>query len=212
MLLPVVPSEPVLLAWAVFALSTLSPGPSTLATLSAAAAEGRRAGLLVGLGVTLGSLSWGLAAATGVTALIIALPGSLPALQMVGAAWLGVLALRAGRDALRSGDDAAPRRGVGHPLLRGYLIHLVNPNAMLGWAAIVLVGLDGAAPASQAAAILAGAAVFALSFYGACALLASTPRLSRGYLAARRPIDATLALLFGVAAMHLARAALGGTP
>jgi len=210
--LPAVASDPVLLAWAVFALATLGPGPSTVATLSAAAAEGRRAGLLVGLGVTLGSLSWGLAAATGVTALILALPGSLPVLQLVGAAWLGVLALRAGRDALRAGDDAAPWRGVGHALLRGYLIHLVNPNAMLGWAAIVLVGLDGSAPISQAAAILAGAAIFALSFYGACALLASTPTLSRFYLAARRPLGAALALLFGVAAQCLARAALGGAP
>jgi len=54
---PALTIDPLLAAWAVFALSTLSPGPATLATIAAATTEGRKAGLLVGLGVTLGSLT-----------------------------------------------------------------------------------------------------------------------------------------------------------
>lgn len=199
--------QAVLLAWGLFVLSTISPGPALMATIAAATGEGRRAGLLVGLGITCGSLTWGLAAASGLTAVLLAWPSLLPMLQFFAGLWLLRLALRAARAALRAAPLPETHARRGWPVLRGYLIHLVNPNAMLGWAAIVMVGLGPQAPGGRMAVILAGAGAMALVFYSACALAFSTPAVLRAYLRTRRPVEATLAALFAIASLQMLRAA-----
>jgi len=97
-----------------------------------------------------------------------------------------------------------------HPVLRGFLIHLLNPNAPLGWAAVVLVGLGAGGATTQSAATLAGAALIALGFYGACALAFSHAGASAAYRRARRGIDAALAVTFGLAGLSLLASASAG--
>ena len=58
-----------LIGWAVAAAS---PGPATLAISVAAMGGGRAAGLAMAAGVVAGSASWGIAAALGLSALMLA--------------------------------------------------------------------------------------------------------------------------------------------
>ncbi|MDJ1156670.1 LysE family transporter [Chelatococcus sp. SYSU_G07232] len=58
-------TQGILVAWAAFALATVSPGPALMATMGTAMGSGRRAGMALGLGICCGSLTWGLLAAFG---------------------------------------------------------------------------------------------------------------------------------------------------
>ena len=59
----------IVIAWMVAAGS---PGPATLAISSVAMGEGRKAGVTIAAGVTLGSISWGIAAAAGISSIMLA--------------------------------------------------------------------------------------------------------------------------------------------
>jgi threonine/homoserine/homoserine lactone efflux protein len=111
-------------------LLTLTPGLDTAMILRTAAAEGRRRAALAALGIAAGLVTWGLAAALGVGALLAASRAAYVALKWAGAAYLvglGVgLILRP-----RSGFAAAAGEGEprgGNWFLRGFLTNLLNPK------------------------------------------------------------------------------------
>lgn len=75
-------------------------------------------------------------------------------LRLAGAAVLGWVALRALRAAIGPAPFFVPARapaGVGPGLreevVRGFLVHLANPKAPLGWIAVVAIGASSAASA-----------------------------------------------------------------
>lgn len=115
-------------------LLTLTPGVDTALVLRTAAAAGPRAGAAAGLGICLGLLGWGLAAAVGLTALLAASPVAFTALKWAGAAYLlflGVRLLVSPRAAAppaplapTSGRDA----GLAAPFRRGLLTNALNPK------------------------------------------------------------------------------------
>ena len=111
---------------AIGALLTVTPGPDSLLVLRTALLEGRRGAMVTAAGICLGLLSWGLAAALGVTALLRASSAAFTALRWVGAAylvWLGIGMLRRGSP---PEDSAAPRPAAG--FRRGLLTNLANPK------------------------------------------------------------------------------------
>ena len=130
------------LVYSAFFLEVASPGPSNLAVMATSMERGRSAGATLALGVTAGSLTWGVLAAIGVTGLVVAHPGALYAIKIVGGVYLLFLAWRSARSALRV--DMPPARAAvpGHrAFLRGYLMHLTNPKAILSWTAIIALAL-----------------------------------------------------------------------
>lgn len=204
------PWGPILAAWATFVVATASPGPAVLATAATAARAGRAAGIAFGLGVCAGSLSWAVASALGLSALVVAEPRALVAIRIAGGLFLLWLAGRAALSALRPAPTAtaadlplAPTIRLRAHALRGLLVHLTNPKAALAWIAILAIGAPPGAPAWTFAAILAGTAAFALAFYTGVAVLVSTPRAASGYARARRWLDAALAGIFGLAGLRL---------
>ncbi|MFC4907491.1 LysE family translocator [Actinomadura gamaensis] len=77
-------------------LIAMVPGPSTVVIVQRAARNGRRAGLATVLGNETGVLAWGLAAALGLSALLIASRVAYDTLRIAGAAvlvWFGLRAL-----------------------------------------------------------------------------------------------------------------------
>ncbi|MET0359169.1 MAG: LysE family transporter, partial [Pararhizobium sp.] len=85
----------------------------------------------------------------------------------------------------------------------GLMLHLTNPKAILGWIAIMALGLGpGASPATMVA-ILAGCASIGLCVFLGYALAFSTPAMGRAYSRCRRGIEGALACVFGLAGLRL---------
>ncbi len=205
-LAPFVPD--LLLVFSAFALAVGSPGPSNMAIMGISMERGRMSGIALALGVTSGSITWGILAALGVTALIAAHAGMLFFVKIAGGLYLLYLAWRSARSAMRRGD-ALPAARSSAPVnlrrivLRGYLMHITNPKAILSWTAIIALGLKPEMPRSVVLAILGGCLMISLAFNCGYALAFSTQPMVRGYRRARRGIEAALAGVFAFAGFKL---------
>lgn len=197
-----------LMVWSAFLLAVASPGPSNLLVIGTSMEHGRRAGMMLALGVISGSITWGILSSIGVAALIAASPMALMAIKIVGGGYLLWLAWRSARSALRPGDAMQPRavageRSAGRLWLAGYLMHLTNPKAILSWTAIIALGVRAETPLAVVLAILAGCFMISLSCNTLYAFLFSTRRMAEGYRRFRRWAEALLAGFFTFAGVKL---------
>lgn len=192
------------LVYSAFFLAVASPGPSNLAVMATSMERGRRAGMTLALGVTTGSLTWGILAAIGVSTVIVAHPGALYAIKVVGGVYLLYLAWRSARSAMQV-DMPPPKATVsGHRIyLRGYLMHLTNPKAILSWTAIIALGLRPETPVVVVYAIIIGCLLISLLINQGYALLFSTASMIAGYRRIRRRAEACLAAFFTFASFKL---------
>ncbi|MES2534062.1 MAG: LysE family translocator [Pseudomonadota bacterium] len=123
------------LAWFTLAtlLLALTPGPNMIYCVSRTLVQGRRAGLTSLGGVLLAFLVHLVAAALGLTALLIAVPFAFDAIRLAGAAYLMWLAWQA----VKPGGEApfAPRALPADPpgrLFRmGFVTNLLNPKVAM---------------------------------------------------------------------------------
>lgn len=197
-----------LLAWAI---GGASPGPATLAIAGTSMERGRAAGLAVAAGIVCGSASWGVAAALGMSALMLANAWLVEILRYVGAAYLlylGFKALRSGLSDKPLAKVQAKRGGLQSIYLKGLLLHLTNPKAIFGWGAIFAIAVP---PGSDPRAVWETfAALFMVSnlvFFG-YALLFSTAAFIRGYQKMRRWFEISFGLMFGFAGLKILTARL----
>jgi threonine/homoserine/homoserine lactone efflux protein len=114
-------------------LLTITPGLDTALVLRTAAAEGWRRAAAVAVGIGLGCLAWGAAAAFGAGALLVASHAAYTILKWAGAAylvWLGVNLLRKPRAAFDAGAGAgeAALGGLAAALAKGFWNNLLNPK------------------------------------------------------------------------------------
>lgn len=122
-----------LIAFALAAgLLTITPGLDTALVLRTAAAEGWRRATAVAVGIGLGCLAWGAAAAFGAGALLVASHTAYTILKWAGAAylvWLGVNLLRKPRAAFDTGaGETSPSGGLAAALAKGFWNNLLNPK------------------------------------------------------------------------------------
>ncbi|KRA76330.1 lysine transporter LysE [Caulobacter sp. Root656] len=122
-----------LIAFAVAAgLLTITPGLDTALVLRTAAAEGWRRATAVAVGIGLGCLAWGAAAAFGAGALLVASHTAYTMLKWAGAAylvWLGIGLLRKPRAGFDTGAGDAPSAGgLAVALAKGFWNNLLNPK------------------------------------------------------------------------------------
>lgn len=197
------------LVFSAFFIAVASPGPSNLQVMATSMEHGRKAGMTLALGVTTGSLTWGILAAIGVTALIVAHPGALYAIKIVGGLYLLFLAWRSARSAMQA-EMPPPKAGLsgGRLYLRGYLMHLTNPKAILSWTAIIALGLRPETPAVVLYAIILGCMTISLAINQSYAFLFSTASMVAGYRRIRRRAEACLAAFFTFASFKLLTAQL----
>lgn len=132
-----------------------SPGPATLSIAATSAVFGVRGALPYFCGVCCGTSTIVLLVGTGVTGLILAVPGVAPVLIVLAAGYILYLAYRIATAApLKSRSEAGPAPQA----LPGYLFAVANPKgyAAIGavFAGFVLVNADPARDALLKAAIL----------------------------------------------------------
>ena len=111
---------------------TMTPGLDTAMVLRTAASGGTGQGVLAALGIGLGCLCWGSAAALGLGALFTAWPLAFATLKLAGAgylAWLGVNLLLRPRAHLNASEPvhAAPWAGL-LAFRRGFTTNILNPK------------------------------------------------------------------------------------
>ncbi|MGE0502872.1 MAG: LysE family translocator [Rhizobiaceae bacterium] len=120
-----------LIAFALLALGmVLTPGPNMIYLVSRSISQGPAAGFISLGGVATGFIFWMLAAALGITALLIAVPFAYDALRIAGALYLLWLAWQTVRPGGRSPFQvrALPRDRAPRLFMMGILTNLLNPK------------------------------------------------------------------------------------
>ena len=123
------------LAWFTLAtlLLALTPGPNMIYCVSRTLVQGRRAGLTSLGGVLLAFLVHLVAAALGLTALLIAVPFAFDAIRLAGAAyllWLAWQAVKPGGEAPFA-PRALPADPPGRLFRMGFVTNLLNPKVAM---------------------------------------------------------------------------------
>ena len=195
----------ILIGWAV---AGGSPGPATLAISGAAMGGGRAAGLAMAAGVVAGSASWGVAAGLGMSALMLANAWIFEIIRYLGAGYLLYLAVKSLRSALKGGGLTMQSVSVERLFVKGFLIHITNPKAILAWGAIYAIALPAGAGAAQVWQLFGFLIVTSMFVFFGYGILFSNPAIVRGYTAAKRWFDGIFAALFGAASLKILTARL----
>ena len=152
----------------------MSPGPDTVLVVRATVSGGRRAGTVVAVGI-----GAALAIHASLTAALVggadaALPWLSPALSVAGSAYLTYLGATL---LVRSGEQCAaprdPHQPVAHPFVTGFLTNLLNPKAVIFFAAVVSQLLADRSVALMVA-FLAGVVLGPVSWFIALSVLVAT--------------------------------------
>jgi threonine/homoserine/homoserine lactone efflux protein len=125
------PSTTLLFAGAALALIVI-PGPAVLFILAQSVEHGRRAGVLSALGVATGGLVHILAAAVGISALVVSSAVAFSVVKYAGAAYLVYLGIRRLLDRSGANGDAVPREARPARIFgRGVVVNILNPKTAL---------------------------------------------------------------------------------
>ena len=175
-------------------IAVVTPGPNALLVARLAAVRGRAAGLAAVAGIGLGTLAWSLSGFFGVQALFLFAPLLYRALMLAGAVWLVWLGLRLVRNSFR---QARPQSAATGPGFRaGLLTCLSNPKSMLLVASLFATVMPHGATLPVGLATVAEMVAISLAWYGAVALLLTTPRAAVVYARAGRWLDRTAGAIF----------------
>ncbi len=198
----------IMLAYSAFLLGIASPGPNVLAVMGTSMSVGRTSGVALAMGVAVGSLTWSLLTAFGLSALLATYASALLVIKIFGGAYLLWLAYKAFKSAasphdMEAKELAGGRRTAFGYMRRGYIIQMTNPKAALSWIAIISLGLQDGAPLWVALAIVIGTFILSIICHLLYALAFSTPVMVRIYAKARRFIQGILGTFFALAGLKL---------
>jgi threonine efflux protein len=195
-------------AYVAYLIAVISPGPANFAIMGAAISQGRRAGVIIALGIFCGSLTWACLAALGLAALLRSYAIALEIMKILGGLYLIYLAWKAYRSA-RTPDSALATSDLAQSYtarqlwLRGYAIHVTNPKAIFAWLSIISLGLPANAPPSAILLIVGICCSSSLLIFTGYAMLFSTRHALRVYKSARRWIEGTMAVFYSLAGIKL---------
>lgn len=118
----------------------LSPGPAAIAVSAASASHGFRHSVPVVVGIAAANVIYFVLSATGISALIMGSAELFSVVKWVGVAYLVYLGLSALLS--RTGPFSVPTsprqaQSVGQQFLKGFVIEMANPKALLYFAALL---------------------------------------------------------------------------
>lgn len=190
---------------ATFFIVAVSPGPATISNAVVAMHFGRRAGIIHGLGLTLGLAFWGVIAASGLGVLLKGSLYMMSSLKVLGGLYLIWLAWRSFSDACRTEVEHQQTPEKCNWFLKGMTLNLSNPKAVLAWMAALSVGLS-----AEASPLVILLATVVCSFSGFLVYLIYSYLFSMGgvmavYQRSRRWIEGAVATMFLTAGVGLIR-------
>ena len=123
---------------AAVAAMVIVPGPNTVLILSSTAEGGRSAGLATVLGIETGTLIHTLAAALGLSSVLVSSPLVFDAVKYAGAAYLAVLGVTAlARRSEPSQNPTGPARQLPSMYGRAVISNLLNPKVAIFFLALL---------------------------------------------------------------------------
>ena len=186
----------------------MSPGPDNVFVLMQSATHGRRAGLLVTLGLCTGLLGHTAAVALGLAAVLAASATAFTVLKLAGAAYLLYLAWGAwGAPVGTMGGETLAPMQPGRMYLRGVLMNLSNPKVAIFFLAFLPQFVQpGAGPVAAQVAWLGLLFILAtLLVFGGFAWFASLiGGWLRGSTRAQQVLNRLAAVVFAGLALRLA--------
>jgi threonine/homoserine/homoserine lactone efflux protein len=141
----------------------------------------------------------------GVSAALVAWAQFIVAVKVFGGLYLLWLAFKSARTALAAPVESSPKTEQAQTArrfyVRGALLHLTNPKAILVWVSIVALSSNSTGTAHGA--VIPGCAVIGCLVFSGYALLFSTGSARRMYLRTRRAMEGCLCVVFGLAGIRL---------
>lgn len=192
--------------WIGWVLAGASPGPATLGIAGTAMAEGRGQALAFATGILAGGAFWGVTAALGMGALMLAHVWIFMIVKYAGAAYLLYLAAKSFKSALGTqmmGKAAVIKGSRWSAFRKGALIHLTNPKAILSWGAVYSIVLPPTASIAQTFGMFAFLYSGGVLVFIGYAFLFSTPKAINIYRDTRRWFELAFAVLFGAASLKI---------
>jgi threonine/homoserine/homoserine lactone efflux protein len=170
------------------AVVTLTPGLDTVLVLRQALRGRRSRAFAAAAGICLGTLVWGIAAATGLGALFAASQVAHTVLKWAGVAFLAYLAFGYLRSAIRGDAHVATPSGApdttGEAFAKGLLTNLLNPKVAVFYVTVLPLFLPAGYPPAAIGAALAGIhALLGIAWFSVVILGAHAVR---GFLTSRR--------------------------
>lgn len=190
-----------------FFVAAASPGPATIAVATVSMSAGRRSGLLFGMGLAVGLAFWGVVAAGGLGAILLASAQALSILKLLGGAYLIWLAIGNVRSAMSHETSIAVQSEQARSFAKGLLLNLSNPKAVFAWMAVLALGFEDASGVAHLVLSTGTCMCIGFLIYAGYALGFSTPGAMRVYSKLRRWIDSVAAGLFAIAGAELIRSA-----
>lgn len=131
-------------------LGWLSPGPNTLAVMSASVSKGRRAGFATGLGLASGGLVWATLTILGAATVFELFPTAVTMFRLIGASYLAWLGYKYLRSAWRGQAAELKITKVDHSnwaaFRTGFIVVMTNPKAMLFFSSVFVAFIPTVAP------------------------------------------------------------------
>ncbi|MBX3065433.1 MAG: LysE family translocator [Anaerolineae bacterium] len=124
----------------------LTPGPVVLYIITRSVDQGRKAGLVSVLGLELGNMVHVMAAALGLSALLLSSSLAFELVKYLGAAYLIYLGIRTLRTPIRLAEQEVKRDSLLRIFLQGIVVAVLNPKTALFFFAFLPQFVDGASP------------------------------------------------------------------
>lgn len=184
----------------------LAPGPAVLYIVARSIEQGRLAGVVSALGVGVGTLFHVVAAALGVSALLLSSALAFSVVKYLGAAYLLYLGVRAllTREEVAAGEQQPAQRKLAHIFVQGVVVNLLNPKVALFFFAFLPQFVDPARGWVAGQAFLLGSLFVVLGILSDSiyALLAGTVRHwlrgNRAFARGHRYLTGSIYIALGV--------------
>lgn len=187
---------PLLLAWFV---AVVTPGPDFLAVLRTSAAQGRSAGLRVGLGVVCGIACWATLAMCGLSALLARYEHLYLVVRSIGAVLLigyGIHVLWAARKAAPAAANEIEQVSGGKHWRLGVFTNLANPKALVFFGALFATLMPRHEGAMLRVGVLTVMLTMAVAWFAAVSWCAGSQPVVTAYRRLQRTIDRVAGGLF----------------
>lgn len=206
------PDLPTLLAYSLASfILFITPGPDMSLFLAKTISSGRRIGVAALLGANLGCCVHTALAALGVSALLAASPTAFTALKLIGALYLGWLAIEAVRhgSALNVKVERKASQDFWRTLLLGVGINLSNPKIVLFFVTFLPQFVSADDPHAAGKMLFLGFYFVLFNLPLSLVMIATAGKLTATLKAnprVMRVIDYVFASIFGVFALTILRA------
>lgn len=181
-------------------LGWLSPGPNTLAVISASVSKGRRAGFATALGLGLGGLVWATLTIMGAATVFELFPTAVLMFRLLGASYLIWLGYKYLRGAWRGQGAALEIARVDHSnwvaFRTGFIVIMTNPKAVLFFSSVFAALIPASAPIWVWLVILLFSQTQAFAQHCLTVWLFSSRAVLRRFEVAQRRVNGVIGMLY----------------